>query len=235
VNKALPAPSCTAAATGPAGLVEPLLYLASQSPRRSQLLHQLGLPHALLLPDAHEDAEALELPLKGEHPLHYVQRVTQAKLDAACARLESRGWPLRPVLCADTTVFLRRRILGKPAHAQEALETLRFLAGKTHQVATAVAVAHGAYRGQALSVSRVRMARVPELALQAYVEQGECFGKAGAYAIQSQAAAWIEHMEGSYSGIMGLPLYECARLLEPLLGLPGHEAAALNKETETHA
>lgn len=189
------------------------IYLASQSPRRRQLLEQIGVRHELLLPGADEDAEALEAEREGESPDAYVQRVTLAKLDAALARLQRRGLPVAPVLCSDTTVALGARILGKPADAADALATLRLLSGQEHRVLTAVAVGEGARRLLRLNVSTVRFAPVDEAALRRYADSGEPMGKAGAYAIQSQAAAWISHISGSYSGIMGLPLYETAGLL----------------------
>ncbi|MEO3714724.1 Maf family protein [Roseateles flavus] len=189
------------------------IYLASQSPRRRQLLEQIGVRHELLLPGADEDAEALEAEREGESPDAYVQRVTLAKLDAALARLQRRGLPVAPVLCSDTTVALGSRILGKPADAADALATLRLLSGQEHRVLTAVAVGEGARRLLRLNVSTVRFAPVEDAALRRYADSGEPMGKAGAYAIQSQAAAWISHISGSYSGIMGLPLYETAGLL----------------------
>ena len=189
------------------------IYLASQSPRRRQLLEQIGVRHELLLPGADEDAEALEAERAGELPHDYVERVTRAKLAAAVKRLKARGLPLAPVLCSDTTVALGRRILGKPVDAADAANTLALLSGRTHRVITAVAVAAGARRQLAVSVSRVRVAMLRPADIEAYVASGEPFGKAGAYAIQSAAAAWIDHIEGSYSGIMGLPLYETAQLL----------------------
>lgn len=200
-------------------MTTPALYLASQSPRRRQLLAQIGLHHAveLLLADPGEDAEALEAVADGEAPDDYVQRVTRAKLDAAWQRWQRRGRPEAPILCADTTVALDGRILGKPADDAEALATLRLLSGREHRVLTAVAALHPRAPGRvhtALSVSRVRFAEVDEAALQAYVQAGGSEGKAGAYAIQSEAAAWIPWIEGSYSGIMGLPLFETARVLQ---------------------
>jgi septum formation protein len=189
------------------------IYLASQSPRRRQLLDQIGVRHELLLPDANEDAEALEATRPAELPADYVRRVTLAKLAAARARLQRRGLPDAPILCADTTVALGRRIFGKPADAPHAAAMLRSLSGRTHRVITAVAV-HRARRTRCeVNVSRVRFAAIPSADIDAYVAGGEPFGKAGAYAIQSDAARWIEHIEGSYSGIMGLPLYETALLL----------------------
>ncbi len=189
------------------------IYLASQSPRRRQLLEQIGVRHELLLPGADEDAEALEAEREGESPDAYVQRVTLAKLDAALARRQRRGLPEAPVLCSDTTVALGGRILGKPLDAADALATLRCLNGQEHRVLTAVAVGEGARRALRVSVSTVRFAAVDDEALRRYAASGEPMGKAGAYAIQSQAAAWISHIAGSYSGIMGLPLHETAQLL----------------------
>lgn len=189
------------------------LYLASQSPRRRQLLQQIGVAHDLLLPGADEDAEALEVALPGELPAAYVQRVTALKLKAAVARLKRRGLPMAPVLCADTTVALGRRILGKPLDAADALATLSLLSGRTHRVLTAVAVHDGRRTRAAMSVSRVRFHELPPSVIGAYVASGDAFGKAGSYAIQSALAGWIAHIEGSHSGIMGLPLFETAQLL----------------------
>jgi septum formation protein len=196
----------------------PPLYLASQSPRRLALLRQIGLEPALLLPDAREDAEALEAVLPGEPPAAYVQRVTALKLSAAVARLRTRGWPPAPVLCADTTVALGRRILGKPVDAADAQAMLGALSGRTHRVLTAVALAD-ARRARprvhaALSTSRVRFDGLPPALVAAYVRSGEPFGKAGAYAIQGALAGWVAHIEGSHSGIVGLPLCETRALLQ---------------------
>jgi septum formation protein len=189
------------------------IYLASQSPRRRQLLDQLGAKHELLLADADEDAEALEAERRGETPAAYVQRVTRAKLDAARQRMKQRGLPAAPILCADTTVALGARILGKPADADDASAMLHALSARTHRVLSAVAVWTGTRRLEALSVSRVRFAALPSKVIDAYIDSGEPFGKAGAYAIQSALAGWIAHIDGSYSGIMGLPLAETAALL----------------------
>jgi len=189
------------------------IYLASQSPRRRQLLEQIGVQHELLLPDADEDAEALEAVLPGESPLTYVRRVTALKLDAAVARLKRRGLPVAPVLCSDTTVSLGRVILGKPADAAEARQMLQALSGTTHRVLTAVAVQGARKRWEALSDSKVRFCALTPARIRAYVATGEPLGKAGAYAVQGRAATFIEHMAGSYSGIMGLPVFETAALL----------------------
>jgi septum formation protein len=190
------------------------VYLASQSPRRRQLLEQIGVRYELLLADAaEEDAEALEAERHGELPLAYVRRVTQAKLDAAQSRLQRRGLPAAPVLCSDTTVALGRRIHGKPLDAADAAATLRELSGRTHRVITAVAVGLGEVQRLAVSESRVSFGEIDEAALERYVAGGEPFGKAGAYAIQGTASVWVSRIAGSYSGIMGLPLYETAQLL----------------------
>jgi septum formation protein len=191
----------------------PFVYLASQSPRRRELLAQIGVRHELLLAGTDEDAEALEAEVAGELPADYVERVTRAKLAAARRRLAVRGLPEAPILCADTTVALGRRILAKPADAVDAARILGLLAGKTHRVITAVAVAKGSRSRLLASCSRVRFAPLRQAQIDAYVASGEPFGKAGAYAIQSAAAAWIARIEGSYTGIMGLPLYETATLL----------------------
>lgn len=193
------------------------IYLASQSPRRSQLLEQIGVPHRLLVPnapgDVAEDTEALELVLPGEPPAAYVERVTALKLEAAVQRLARRGLPTAPILCSDTTVALNDRIFGKPLDADDARHMLAQLSGQEHRVLTAVAVQAGAQRFAALSVSHVRFAELDSVQIDAYVATGEPLGKAGAYGIQGPAAAFIAHISGSYSGIMGLPLYETAQLL----------------------
>ncbi|MDD2712028.1 MAG: Maf family protein [Simplicispira sp.] len=203
--------------------MSPFIYLASQSPRRSQLLAQLGVRHELLLPNAAddeaEDAEALEAVLPGESPSAYVQRVTGLKLDAAVLRRARRGLPEAPILCADTTVAQGRTLYGKPADAADAARMLGALSGQTHRVLTAVALqmpgspSCGTRRLTALSVSRVAFAVLSPAHIDAYVATGEPLGKAGAYGIQGRAAAHIRQISGSYSGIMGLPLFETAQLL----------------------
>lgn len=189
------------------------IYLASQSPRRRQLLEQLGVRHELLLPDAGEDTEALETVLKNEAPAAYVRRVASLKLDAAVARLKRRHLPLAPILCSDTTVALGRLIYGKPVDAADAARMLRELAGQTHRVLTAVAVQKGRQRFEALSTSRVSFDAMTTAQVRAYVATGEPLGKAGAYAVQGRVAMHITRISGSYSGIMGLPLRETALLL----------------------
>lgn len=194
------------------------VYLASQSPRRHQLLQQLGIRPETFLPEspqALEALEALEALVPGEPAEAYVRRVTGRKLSAALDRWAATPRPAAPVVCADTTVVLGRRILGKPADSAAALAMLQALSGRTHRVLTAVAVACPATGRQwsALSVSRVCFASIPEPDLQRYVDSGEPMGKAGAYGIQGAAAQWVRRLEGSYTGIMGLPLFETAALL----------------------
>lgn len=203
----------------------PSVYLASQSPRRSQLLTQMGIAHALLLPqpdDAdpsdHPDAlEALEATVPHEWPRDYVQRVTGLKLQAAMQRAQRRGLHGTPILCADTTVALGPRILGKPADAAEARAMLQALFGCSHAVFTGVAVALDGQVRQALSASQVQFGEASQEWLDAYIDSGEWQGKAGSYGIQGLAATMVAHIEGSYTGIMGLPVYETYQLLQPWL------------------
>ena len=189
------------------------IYLASQSPRRQQLLGQLGVRFELLLPLPDEDAEQLEVVHGNEAPGRYVQRVTQRKLDAALARRERLGLTPAPVLCSDTTVALGRQILGKPQDAADAVRMLQLLSGQTHTVLTAVALGTAQQRGHALSRSQVSFAHWSAQQIEDYVASGEPMGKAGAYAVQGRAAALIPRISGSYTGIMGLPLFETAELL----------------------
>jgi len=196
-----------------------LIYLASQSPRRRELLTQWGVTHELLLPDADEDAEALEAAKPHEAPAAYVQRVTALKLEAAMQRLKRRGLPAAPVLCADTTVALGRRILGKPVDAADARRMLADLSGRAHRVLTAVAVGKGGRRWAALSASTVTFDTLTPTQIRRYVAGGEPMGKAGAYAIQGHAGLWVRRIHGSHTGIVGLPAFETAQLLRAA-GLP---------------
>lgn len=222
------------------GVPARFIYLASQSPRRRQLLEQLGVTYELLLPGGDEDAEALEAVLSGEAPAHYVKRVTRLKLEAAVARLVRRGLPLAPVLCSDTTVARGRQIFGKPLDDRDAARMLGELSGATHRVLTAVAlwapalppslsrirspffaVPGPAGRGiDTVSESRVTFERLSAAQIARYVASGEPRGKAGAYAIQGQAAMHVTGIHGSYSGIMGLPMHETAILLRRVGLLP---------------
>jgi septum formation protein len=198
----------------------PFLYLASQSPRRAELLTQLGVHFELLLPGPNEDSESLEVQLLDEPALEYVERVTLAKLGAAIDRLKSNRAPWAPILCADTTVAVEisgsEIILGKPESPEHALEMLEILSGLTHQVHTAVALCSEPDKNPlvAVSSSTVEFALCSEDLLRAYVNTGEPMGKAGAYGIQGLGSALIQKIEGSYSGIMGLPLYETSVLLD---------------------
>jgi septum formation protein len=189
------------------------VYLASQSPRRKQLLEQLGVKFELLLPDASEDAEALEVVRPNEKPRTYVQRVTALKLEAALQRLKNRGLTPAPVLCSDTTVAIGNTIFGKPDNAEHAKEMLRQLSGQTHRVLTAVSIGTMRKKSRALSISQVRFADLSKQDIDRYVASQEPLGKAGSYAIQGKAAAFISHISGNYSGIMGLPMFETAHLL----------------------
>ena len=202
---------------------QPYIYLASQSPRRSQLLDQIGVLHQILVADAAEnaieDAESLEIALKNEAPKAYVMRVTGLKLDAAVARMKNRCLPNAPILCADTTVCMGRVIYGKPKNAADAAWMLTELSGKTHRVLTSIAIAYGAggkQRLQALSESKVTFALISKAQIARYVATGEPMGKAGSYGVQGIAAGMIERISGSYSGIMGLPLFETTQLLRQI-------------------
>jgi septum formation protein len=192
----------------------PFVYLASQSPRRQALLDQIGVAYRVLLPTDVEAAEALEAVLPQESALRYVKRVTRLKVLAALEQIQQQSLEAAPVLCADTTVVVEGHILGKPANASEATQMLSLLSGKTHQVLTAVAIGHNQDIHLALSRSRVKFASMTVADIQDYVASQEPMGKAGAYAIQGRASAFISHTSGSYSGIMGLPLYETTQLLK---------------------
>ena len=265
-----------------------MIYLASRSPRRLELLRQIGIEPRLLLDDDEARAEALETVQPGESPTRYVERVTRAKAEAARARLEAlagatpatasarvavaagitgitgiasaagvagiagtagaagmtgavtvaaasgtaagdgapSGWPLLPLLAADTTVAIGGRILGKPADADDARRILGELSGRSHRVLTSIAVisASGRRHWQRTQVSRVLFMRLRPADIDAYIATGEPFGKAGAYGIQGAAARFVRRIEGSYSGIMGLPLHECALLLQKAGWRPGDAA-----------
>ena len=189
------------------------VWLASQSPRRRALLEQIGMPFELLAPGPDEDAESLEAVRPGESPTRYVERVVLAKAHAARERRLARGLPEAPILVADTTVAVGGTILGKPADDDDARRMLRLLSGRGHRVLTALAVVRGARIEHATNVSRVRFARLSPQEIDGYVASGEPHGKAGAYAIQGRAAAFVRRIEGSHSGIMGLPLHETVTLL----------------------
>ena len=189
------------------------VYLASQSPRRRELLAQLHIAHEPLPADADEDVEALEVRLGQESPRAYVRRVTRLKAVAARDRLLRRELPDAPILVGDTTVAIAQCILGKPHDADDARRMLESLSGRAHRVLTAIAVVQGERIEEALSESRVRFRTLTPDDIDGYIATGEPFGKAGAYAIQGRAAAFVERIAGSHSGIVGLPLYETMQLL----------------------
>jgi septum formation protein len=202
------------------------IYLASQSPRRQELLTQIGVRFELLLSDSSEDAESLEIQLPNEPALAYVKRVTLAKLTAAKQRFDARGLPSAPILCADTTVALMEEdgksnkeiILGKPSDHQDAKRILHLLSGKTHQVHTAVAVMRNPHINDdkprlLVSSSQVTFKSLTDEEINAYISTNEPMGKAGAYGIQGIGGCLISSISGSFSGIMGLPLYETSQLM----------------------
>lgn len=191
------------------------IYLASRSPRRRELLRQIGIAFESLLlrEDLRRGADVDEAPAPGESPAAYVSRVARAKAEAGWRRIADRRLLPHPVLAADTTVVLDGRIIGKPADARGAQQLLRRLSGRTHQVMTAVAVACVARVETALSTSAVEFRELADGEIQRYAAGGEPLDKAGAYAIQGRAAVFVRAISGSYSGIMGLPLFETAELL----------------------
>ena len=192
------------------------IYLASRSPRRRELLTQIGVRYHLLLfrERASEKPEVNEDPLAGEAPDAYVERVARAKAEAGWKRMLQRNLPQAPVLAADTTVALEGHIFGKPADRADAAAMLAQLSGSSHEVLTAIALTNGERLDSALSRSEVRFRELTPQEIEDYVGTGEADDKAGAYAIQGRAARFISELRGSYSGVMGLPLYETARMLE---------------------
>lgn len=195
--------------------IQPRIYLASQSPRRRELLKQVGINFEMLLlrslPGRHQDVD--ETPHPDEAPDTYVRRVCSMKAEAGCLALRQRNLPIFPVLAADTTVTLDGRIFGKPDNAEHAAAMLRDLSGREHQVLSAVAVAMGERVEVAVSVTTVRFSVLSDDRIRRYLLTHEYADKAGAYAIQGHAGAFIEHITGSYSGVMGLPLFETVELL----------------------
>ena len=189
------------------------IYLASRSPRRRELLTQLGVGFEDLLTQERHGADIDETPHAAEAPRDYVLRVARAKAELGWQQVAARGLPALPVLAADTTVVLGGEILGKPADAAHARRMLRRLSAQPHEVYTAVAVARCARCEIALSASTVEFRHLEDAEIRAYVAGGEPLDKAGAYAIQGGAAFFVRKLAGSYSGIMGLPLIETADLL----------------------
>ena len=192
------------------------IWLASKSPRRAELLHGMGVPFEVLqfTDEAGAQYEVDETVMPGEPPRDYVQRVARDKALHAVSYVRNRGLADRPLLSADTTVAIGQRILGKPLDVVEAREILRALSGKEHEVLTAVVVIDGDTIRQALSVSRVRFMSLADETIERYIASGEPFDKAGAYGIQGHAGIFVAEMQGSFTGIMGLPVHETASLLE---------------------
>ncbi len=184
------------------------LYLASQSPRRRELLQQVGVRFRVLVPDVNE------APLAREAPEAYVARIARIKAEVAWMRIAERRMKRYPVLAADTAVILGRRILGKPVTDAAAQAMLKALSGRTHRVLTTIAMAYENRLQLATSISKVKFRRLSDAEIKRYVASGEPHDKAGGYGIQGLAATFIAHIEGSYSGVMGLPLFETARLLK---------------------
>ena len=196
-------------------LVSSRIYLASRSPRRRELLKQIGVNFEVLLFREHfgRGADVDEQPHAGETPEDYVRRVTRDKAETGWLRVQQRGLPRLPVLAADTEVYLGERIYGKPANRADAAAMLRSLAGREHRVLTGVAVRFEEFFDMLLSETVVRIRELSDAEIAQYVETGEPLDKAGAYAIQGRAAAFIPEILGSYSGVMGLPLFETSQLL----------------------
>ena len=196
------------------------IYLASQSPRRQELLKQIGIQFEMLIAAPGEDTETLEVPLPNEKARQYVERVTFAKCAIALARWQNSGKPWAPILCADTTVSLPSNpageILGKPADAADAARILEMLSGKVHEVLTAVLLIIDPKTEPLclVQVSEVEFAHLTTSQIDKYIQSGEPFGKAGAYGIQGLGGVFIPSIKGSYSGIMGLPIFEVKQLLD---------------------
>lgn len=184
-----------------------VLYLASASPRRRELLTQLGLHPERI----HADID--ETPQAGEGAVAYTERLAREKAAAGWAVVESCGLPARPLLAADTTVALDGQIFGKPADADDARRMLRAFSGRTHQVVTSVAVREGEHAALRTSVTEVRFKTLSDAEIERYLASGEPFDKAGAYGIQGRAGVFVERIDGSFTGVMGLPVFETGELL----------------------
>jgi septum formation protein len=192
------------------------IYLASRSPRRRELLKQIGVAFEVLVLREHpgRGSDVDESLLPGESPDDYVRRVCRSKAASGWDRIVQRRLRRFPVLSADTVVCIDGEILGKPADPADAARMLRLLSGREHRVLTAVALRLEDRTELVASESRVRFCELAEPEIEAYVDSGEPTDKAGAYAIQGRAAAFVTELHGSYSGIMGLPLYETAQLIK---------------------
>jgi len=197
-------------------ITQPRIYLASQSPRRRELLKQIGINFEVLLlrSDVCRNIDVDESALTNEQPEIHVRRLSQKKIEAGRNTLRMRNLPVFPVLAADTVVALDGKIFGKPGNPEEAAAMLRELSGKEHQVFSAVAIALGDHFESVVSTSTVRFTTLSEDRIKRYLLTREFSDKAGGYAIQGQAGAFVEHISGSYSGVIGLPLYETVKLLQ---------------------
>jgi septum formation protein len=197
-------------------IIDKRIYLSSRSPRRRELLKQIGVPFELLLlrEDLRRGADVDETPLPDESAGIYVLRIARAKAEMAVRQIAYRALPQKPVLAADTTVVFDGEIVGKPDDTDHASRILRALSGREHQVLTAVAVALREQIETQISVSSVWFREIPEAEIRRYCASGEPLDKAGAYAIQGRAGAFVTRIAGSYSGIMGLPLAETVELLQ---------------------
>jgi septum formation protein len=196
-------------------LIDKRVYLASQSPRRRELLKQMGVSFEVLpLRSAPGRADVVETPAAGESAVDFARRMAAEKAASGWRAVETRKLLRFPVLGADTVVEIDDFILGKPANRDEAADMLRRLSGRSHWVHTAVALQQDARQGLRLSSSLVTFAPLAEEELQRYLDSGEFAGKAGAYAIQGRAALFVVRLNGSYSGVMGLPLHDTAVLLK---------------------
>jgi septum formation protein len=193
----------------------PSIYLASKSPRRQELLRQIGVEfEELTLREAPgRRRDVLELPRTDEPPTDYVRRIARTKAAVGWHRMSRRGMAPRPVLAADTEVALDGAVLGKPEDAANAIEMLQRLSGRSHEVITAVALRWNAQILLSATTSKVSFRELSRDEIERYVASGEPFDKAGGYAVQGLAAVFVRRLEGSYSGVMGLPLYETAEIL----------------------
>lgn len=191
------------------------IYLASKSPRRLELLQQMGVACKMILlrEEGGRMKDIDEDPLPSENPFIYVERMAKMKADIGVLRAKQRAMPPMPLIGADTTVVFNGIILGKPKNADDAVRMLKMLSGTTHEVLSAIAITNGSRMLHDVSITRVRFRDITDGEIKNYIASGEPMGKAGSYAIQGAGAVFVERIEGSYSGVMGLPIYETAVLL----------------------
>lgn len=190
----------------------PTIYLASTSPRRRELLNQIGVAHQLLIAPSSPGEDEPQHP--GEAPTDYVRRTARDKAERGLAWMRDQALPELPILTADTCVILNGSVLGKPLDRDDAKRILGALSGTCHEVHTALVLMHGGQRFDDVSITQVDFRPLSEMDIALYCDSDEPYGKAGAYGIQGLAATFIRQIRGSYTGVMGLPLYETAQLLE---------------------